>query len=222
MPPPPSVPVHSPSKVEDLWGLIGRPGGVGLSACWAALWEGEELAGLVGKGDASRGRRLLRIVEAAGLIDANGDGNVTLEELRRLGDSQILAEAEAAVDAGLDPWRLKDLRAKASAVWRQLSGGQPLAPRARSALTPPQCWDLVLDDLELADVVGDGRKAKGRQLLLAMRALGVLSGPEGGPEQSGGGVVSGKAFGRLCSPLALVQAEAAVASKMDPAALLNL
>ena len=71
------------------------------------------------------------------------------------------------------------------------------------------CWDTLLADGELAELVGESDAARGRKILKAMKSQKAL-------DVSGDGKITSSEFHRLCDPRVLVAAEASLGPPRDP------
>ena len=86
----------------DMWKELGSSGQVERSECWDFILADEELASIMGRGDAERGKAMLYAMKAVRALDANGDGMVDGFEFQRLYlPSNVLAAGEAT-RCGLD------------------------------------------------------------------------------------------------------------------------
>ena len=77
------------------------------------------------------------------------------------------------------------------------------------------CWDLILADLELANLIGRNNQAKGKAMLESMKAVRAL-------DKDGTGTINLEKFQRLYLPSNLLAAEWAVQCGLDPSYLQNL
>ena len=163
-----------------------RLGKVERAKCWDTLLADEELAVLMGKSNASRGKALLKSIKTAKALDVSGDGFIASDELQRLYDPAVLSAADFDVA----------LRSKVKSLWKQAGGAH--------RLERPECWKLLLGDEELAGLMGKSNRAKGKAMLEAMQAARAL-------DVSGDGFVSQDEFQRLYKQSVLAAAEADVA-----------
>ena len=77
-----------------MWTEISLDGSADRLACWEKLLADDELATLIGKSDAGKGKAMLASMKAVKALDINGDGQIVVDEFNRLYDSSVLAAAE--------------------------------------------------------------------------------------------------------------------------------
>ena len=181
------------AKVSKIWREIGQVRKVNRLACWDILLADKELATLVGKGNEAKGKAMLEAMKSAKALDVSGDGSISQEEFNRLYDQAVLAAAEAE---GAKQARQKSaLVAKMSRLWGQVG--------ATGKVVRAACWKVLLEDEELAALVGSGDKPQGFAMLEAIKAAKAL-------DISGDNVITKDEFQRLSDPGVLAAAEAQV------------
>ena len=79
-----------------MWAEIGASGQVERLACWDFILADQQLASLMGKGDAEKGKAMLEVMKSVRALDVDGDGQITELEFLRMLDPTILAMSEAA------------------------------------------------------------------------------------------------------------------------------
>ena len=90
-------------------------------------------------------------------------------------------------------------------MWEDLGGPEGKIERLA-------CWDFILADGELAQIMGKGDPAKGKAMLQVMKAEHAL-------DKNGDGVIQNDEFQRLYLPSNILAAEEAVrsgASRAEP------
>ena len=148
-------------KVESMWNHITKnpDGQVERLACWDFILADQELAALIGTGDAAKGTEVLQAMKEVKALDQiKQDGHISEQEFSRLCDPAVLTAASKRVD----------LKAKVHAMWAEITKD------ADGQVERIACWDFILADKELAALVGDGNAAKGTSLLEAMKEVKAL------------------------------------------------
>ena len=77
------------------------------------------------------------------------------------------------------------------------------------------CWDLILADEELADIMGKGDQTRGKAMLEVMKAIRAL-------DWTGSGTIDFTKIQRLYLPWNITAAEDAVGNGIEPEYLLVL
>jgi len=144
-------------------------------------------------------------MKAVRALDASGDGIIYGEEFQRLYMTSKILAAEEAVNSSLESSYLLAIRTKVIDMWKAIGG--PAGQVERLA-----CWDLILADDELATLMGNGDKGKGKAMLEIMKAVRSL-------DMTGTGIIYEKKFQRLYLPSAILAAKEAIENGLSPAYL---
>ena len=133
------------AKVAAMWGEVQgderfeSDGEIERLAAWEIVLADDELAGLIGSGDAAVGKaRLLEMKKVKALDQIKPDGRISAEEFKRLFDVDVLAAAAAAAAAGAEV-----AAGAAEAIAEDEEGDSPAAEaaapeaEAEAAAAPP-------------------------------------------------------------------------------------
>merc|ERR1712185_541068 len=133
-------------------------------SCWEYILGDDELASLVGKGHAEKGKSMLLAMKQARALDQiSQDGRISEAEFKRIYDSEVLAAAAQHIVHEDDP-----LRKKVDAMWDSAEKDED------GEMERLSCWEYILGDDELASLVGKGHAEKGKSMLLAMKQARAL------------------------------------------------
>ena len=179
-------------KVERMWGSMrkGKDGKIERVECWSVLLKDVELATLLGESHADKGLEIMHAMKAAHALDYSKDGFITVDEFRRLYNPEVISSAKSRAS----------LISYVHEMWAIIPKDDIIEGRVERLA----CWDFILSDYEIANLIGNLNPSKGKAMLTAMkevRALDIL----------GDGYIIEAGFYRLYNPIAIQSAEVRVA-----------
>jgi Ca2+-binding EF-hand superfamily protein len=179
-------------KVERMWDKMrkDKDGKIERLECWNVLLKDSELATLLGESDAAKGLEIMHAMKAARALDYSGNGFITVDKIRRLYNPTVVASAKS--------------RAMLITHVHEMWAAVPKDDIVEGRVERLACWDFILSDRKMPDLIGNLNPSKGKNLLVAMkeaRALDILR----------DGYVIEAGFCRLYNPIAIQSAEVRVA-----------